>query len=61
MAVLLKKDAKFEFGGDQQLAFRQLKLPLVYDRVLKLYHIGAEMELHGCKCRSWQFFCNKMK
>ena len=46
LSKLLKKDAKFEFGEEQQLAFRQLEFALASDPVLKLYRTGAETELH---------------
>ncbi|XP_043498670.1 uncharacterized protein LOC122521973 [Polistes fuscatus] len=43
---LLKLDAKFTFGEEQENAFIQLKEILVEKPVLSLYRVGAETQLH---------------
>lgn len=43
---MLKDEAKFVFGTEQKEAFKQLKMALTTDSVLKLYRVGAETELH---------------
>ena len=57
LSKLLKKNAKFEFGKDQQLltAFRQLKLVLACDPVLVkiMPYMRKNGASHGCKCRPW--------
>lgn len=46
MTQLLKKDAKFIFGNEQQIAFKTLKEKMSSDPVLRLYNPKAVTELH---------------
>lgn len=46
LSQLLKSDAKFKFGEEQERAFEQLKASLVKDPILKLFRVSAETEVH---------------
>lgn len=46
LSNLLKDKVEFRFEEEQRQAFQHLKTILSQDPVLKLYHIGAETELH---------------
>lgn len=46
LSNLLRKDVKFVFGLQEQVAFEKLKLILSRKPVLKLYRMGVETELH---------------
>lgn len=50
LSNLLKKDAEFVFGSEQNVAFEQLKTALIEKPVLRLYQAGAETELHTDAC-----------
>ncbi|CAK9799255.1 Transposon Tf2-6 polyprotein [Anthophora plagiata] len=46
LSNLLRKDVKFELNEKQMFALQQLKVALVNEPVLKLYRVGAPIELH---------------